>query len=181
LLLNPGKGWWAMPSPMAIVLSITLANLSMLIAVQAAAPDPRAGQIDHVISLSQALIRGVDQCFNPSNKKGNDAAKKRLNNLANTARSGKSSLIGGDAQKVAHTAAELEAQWKGFSAKAPLLARAHCATQRDCMRLGFEGNNKYRHCLPVNGDPHANIQYIQFEELVDSALPKLIAALRSRS
>src|SRR6516162_5748677 len=49
----------------------------------------------------------------------------------------------------------------------------HCDTQRRCMELGFEGHPNYPHCQPMNGDKHANIQYIEFQQLL-RALPQLL-------
>jgi hypothetical protein len=169
-----------MPSMKATALSITLAIWSPFVTAQTAAPDPRVDQVDRVISLTKALAKGVDQCFNPSHTKGNTAVKNRLIKLEMTAQSAKSSLTSGDAPKLAQSAAELEAQWKAFSEKAPIAARFHCDTQRRCMELGFEGHPNYPHCQPVNGNKHANIQYIQFQQLLCD-LPKLIGDLRPRS
>jgi hypothetical protein len=147
-----------MPSAIAAALSITLAVCSPFVTAQTPAHDPREGQVDRVISLTKALVKGVEQCFNPSHTKGNTAAKNRLIKLEKTALSAKSSLTGGDAPKLAQTAAELEAQCQAFFEKAPLAARFHCDTQRRCMELGFEGHPNYPHCQPVNGNKHANIQ-----------------------
>ena len=155
-----------MPSTIAAALSITLAICSPFVTAQAAAPDPRIDQVDRVVSLTKALVKGVDQCFNPSHTKGNTAAKNRLIKLENTALSAKSSLTSGDAPKLAQSAAELEAQWETFSEKAPIAARFHRNTQRRCMELGFEGHPNYPHCQPVNGNKHANVQYIQFQQLL---------------
>jgi hypothetical protein len=174
-----GKGMVDMTSTIAAALSITLAVCSSIVA-QAAAPDPRADQVDRVISLTKSLVKGVDQCFNPSHTKGNTAVKNRLIKLEQTALNAKSSLTSGDAPKLAQTAAELEAQWEAFSEKAPLAARFHCNTQRRCMELGFEGHANYPHCQPVNGNKHANVQYIQFQQLL-RALPQLLDDLNSRS
>jgi hypothetical protein len=172
--------WCKMASAIAAALSITLAVCSPLVTAQAAAPDPRVGQVDRVISLTKALAKGVDQCFNPSHTKGNTAVKNRLIKLEKTALNAKSSLTSGDARKLAQSAAELEAQWKAFSEKAPIAARFHCDTQRRCMELGFEGHRNYPHCQPVNGNKHANIQYIQFQQLLQ-ALPQLLDDLNPRS
>ena len=161
-------------------LSITLAICSSFVAAQTAAPDPRMGQVDRVISLAQASIKGVDQCFNPSHTEGNTAARNRLLKLERTALSAKSSLSNGDALKLAQTAAELKTQWQAFSDKAPLAARFHCNSQRRCMELGFEGHANYPHCQPVNGNKHANIQYVQFQQLL-RALPQLVDGLSPRS
>ena len=60
-----------MPSAIAVALSITLAVCSPFVTAQAAAPDPRVGQVDRVISLTKALAEGVEQCFNPSHTEGN--------------------------------------------------------------------------------------------------------------
>ena len=169
-----------MPSAIAVALSITLAVCSPLVTAQAAAPDPRVGQVDRVISLTKALVKGVDQCFNPSHTEGNTAVKNRLLNLEKTALSVKSSLTSGDAPKLAQTAAELKAQWEAFSEKAPIAARFYCDTQRRCMELGFEGHPNYPHCQPVNGNKHANIQYIQFHQLL-RVLPQLLDDLSPRS
>ena len=169
-----------MPSTIAAALSITLAICSPFVTAQAAAPDPRIDQVDRVISLTRALVKGVEQCFNPSHTKGNTAAKNRLIKLGNTALSAKSSLTSGDAAKLAQSAAELEAQWETFSQKAPIAARFHCDTQRRCMELGFEGHPKYPHCQPVNGNKHANVQYIQFQQLL-RILPQLVDDLSPRS
>jgi hypothetical protein len=169
-----------MRSVIPAALSITLAVCSLFVTAQAAAPDPRVAQVDHVISLSRALVRGVGQCFNPSHTKGNTAVKNRLVKLEQTALSAKSSLISGDARKLAQTAAELEVQWKAFSEKAPIAARFHCDTQRRCMELGFEGHPNYPHCQPVNGNKYANIQYLQFQQLL-RVLPQLLNDLRPRS
>ena len=103
-----------MPSAIAAALSITLAVCSPFVAAQTAAHDPREVQVDRVISLTKALVTGVEQCFNPSHTEGNTAAKNRLIKLEKTALSAKSSLTSGDAPKVAQTAAELEAQWQAF-------------------------------------------------------------------
>jgi hypothetical protein len=46
--------------------TVALAICSSFVAAQTAAPDPRMGQVDRVIALAKASIRGVDQCFNPS-------------------------------------------------------------------------------------------------------------------
>ena len=169
-----------MPSTIAAALSITLAICSPFVTAQAAAPDPRIDQVDRVISLAKALVKGVEQCFNPSHTKGNTAAKSRLIKLENTALSAKSSLTSGDAPKLAQTAAELEAQWQAFSEKAPIAARFHCDTQRRCMELGFEGHPNYPHCQPVNGNKHANVQYIQFQQLLQ-ILPQVLDDLNPRS
>ena len=104
-----------MPSTIAAALSITLAICSSFVTAQAAAPDPRIDQVDRVISLTKALVKGVEQCFNPSHTKGNTAAKNRLIKLENTALGVKSSLTSGDAPKLAQSAAELKAQWETFS------------------------------------------------------------------
>ena len=172
--------WCNMPSTIAAALSITLAICSPFVTVQAAAPDPRIDQVDRVISLTKALVKGVEQCFNPSHTKGNTAAKNRLIKLENTALSAKSSLTSGDAPKLAQSAAELKAQWETFSEKAPFAARLHCDTQRRCMELGFEGHPDYPHCQPVNGNKHANVQYIQFQQLL-RILPQLLNDLSPRS
>jgi hypothetical protein len=169
-----------MPSTTAAALSITLAIGSPFVTAQTAAPDPRVDQADRVISLTKALAKGVEQCFNPSHTKGNTAVKNRLIKLEKTAMSAKSSLTSGDTQKLAETAAELEAQWEAFSEKAPLAARFHCDTQRRCMELGFEGHPNYPHCQPVHGNKHANIQYVQFQQLL-RALPQLLDDLGPRS
>jgi hypothetical protein len=169
-----------MPSAIAAALSITLAVCSPFVTAQTPAHDPREGQVDRVISLTKALVKGVEQCFNPSHTKGNTAAKNRLIKLEKTALSAKSSLTSGDAPKLAQTAAELEAQWQAFFEKAPIAARFHCDTQRRCMELGFEGHPNYPHCQPVNGNKHANIQYIQFQQLL-RVLPQLLADLSPRS
>jgi hypothetical protein len=169
-----------MPSTIAAALSITLAICSPFVTVQAAAPDQRIDQVDRVISLTKALVKGVEQCFNPSHTKGNTAAKNRLIKLENTALSAKSSLTSGDAPKLAQSAAELKAQWETFSEKAPIAARFHCDTQRRCMELGFEGHPNYPHCHPVNGNKHANVQYVQFQQLL-RVLPQLLDDLSPRS
>src|ERR1700759_4407562 len=67
-----------MPSTMAAALSVTLAICLPFVTAQAAAPDPRVDQVDRVISLTKALVKGVEQCFNPSHTKGNTATKNRL-------------------------------------------------------------------------------------------------------
>ena len=164
-----------MASTIAAALLITLA-CSTVVTAQAEVPDQRVGQVDRVISLTKTLVRGVDQCFNPSHTKGNTATKNRLIRLEMTALSAKSDLTSGDAPKLAQTAAVLGAQWKAFSEKAPLAARFHCDTQRRCMELGFEGHPNYPHCQPVNGNKHANIQYIQFQQLL-RILPQLLDGL----
>ena len=169
-----------MSSRIAAALSITLAICSPFVTAQAVAPDPRIDQVDRVISLSKALVKGVEQCFNPSHTKGNTAAKNRLIKLENTALSAKSSLTSGDASKLAQSAAELKAQWETFSEKAPIAARFHCDTQRRCMELGFEAHPDYPHCQPVNGNKHANVQYIQFQQLL-RFLPQLLNDLSPRS
>jgi hypothetical protein len=169
-----------MPSAIAAALSISLAVCSPFITAQTPAHDPRVVQVDRVISLTKALVKGVGQCFNPSHTKGNIAVKNRLIKLEQTALSAKSGLTSGDAAKLAQTAAELEAQWEAFSEKAPIAARFHCDTQRRCMELGFEGHPNYPHCQPVNGNKHANIQYIQFQQLL-RILPQLLDDLRPRS
>jgi hypothetical protein len=168
------------PTIAAAALAITLAICSPFVAAQTAAPDPRVDQVDRVISLTKALVEGVEQCFNPSNTKGNTAAKNRLIKLEETALSAKSSLSSGDAPKLAQTAAELEAQWGAFFERAPIAARFHCDTQRRCMELGFEGHPNYPHCQPVSGNTHANTQYIQFQQLL-RALPQLVDDLNPRS
>jgi hypothetical protein len=169
-----------MPSTIAVALSITLAICSPFVTAKTVATDPRVAQVDRVIALAKALVKGVDECFNPSHTKGNTATKNRLITLEKTALSAKSSLTSGEAPKLAQTAAELEAQWEAFSEKAPIAARFHCDTQRRCMELGFEGHPNYPHCQPVNGNKHANIQYIQFQQLL-RALPQLLDDLRPRS
>jgi hypothetical protein len=45
------------------------------------------------------------------------------------------------------------------------------------MELGFEGHPNYTHCQPVHGNNHANIQYVQFQQLMNT-LPKLLSDLR---
>jgi hypothetical protein len=172
--------WWNMPSTIAAALSIALAICAPIVTAQTAAPDPRMDHVDLVISLTKALVKGVEQCFNPSHTKGNTEVKNRLIKLETTTLSAKSNLTSGDAPKLAQSAAELEAQWEAFSEKAPLAARFHCNTQRRCMELGFEGHPNYPHCQPVNGDKHANIQYIQFQQLM-RALPQLLDDLHPRS
>jgi len=169
-----------MPSTIAAAVSITLAICSPFVTAQAAAPDPRVGQVDRVISLTRALVGGVEQCFNPSHTKANTAAKNRLIKLENTALSARSSLTSGDAPKLAQTTDELRVQWQAFSEKAPIAARFSCGTQRKCMELGFEGHPNYPHCQPVNGNKHANIQYIEFQQLLRT-LPQLLDALSPRS
>jgi hypothetical protein len=172
--------WWNMRTAIAVALSITLAIYSPFVTAQTAAPDPRVDQVDRLISLTKSLVKGVDQCFNSSHTKGNTAVKDRLTKLETTAVSTKSNLTSGDAAKVAQSAAELKVQWEAFSEKAPLAARFHCNTQRKCMELGFEGHANYPHCQPVNGNKHANIQYIQFQELL-RVLPQLVDGLSPRS
>src|SRR5215472_13953398 len=103
---------WRVPSTIAAALSITLAICSPFVTAQAAAPDPRVHQVDRVISLTKALVQGVEQCFNPTHTKGNTAAKNRLIKLEKTALSAKSSLTSGDALRLAQTAAELAVQWQ---------------------------------------------------------------------
>ena len=177
----PTACWTQVGAVLALIAFVGAASAQssrqeVLAETQTAAHDPREGQVDRVISLTKALVKGVEQCFNPSHTKGNTAAKNRLINLEKTALSVKASLTSGDASKLAQTAAELETQWQAFSEKAPLVARVHCDTQRRCMELGFEGHPNYPHCQPVNGNKHANIQYIQFQQLLRS-LPQLLADL----
>ena len=169
-----------MPSTITAALSITLAICSPFVTAQAAAPDPRMDEVVLVISLTKALVKGVEQCFNPSHTKGNAAVKNRLIKLETTALSTKSSLTSGNAPKLAQSSAELKTEWEEFSEKAPIAARFHCSTQRECMELGFEGHPNYPHCRPVNGDNHANIQYIQFQQLL-RVLPQLLSDLSSPS
>jgi hypothetical protein len=169
-----------MRSAIAAALTITLAVCSVFITAQAATPDRRVAKVDHVISLARALVRGVDQCFNPSHTKANTAVRERFIKLEKTALNVKSSLTSGDARKLAQTSAELTAQWKAFSEKAPLAARLHCVTQRQCMEVGFEGHPNYPQCQPVNGNRRANIQSIQFQQLMH-ALPQLVDALHGRT
>jgi hypothetical protein len=169
-----------MHSTIREALSITLAICSPLVTAQTAAPDPRVYQVNRVISLTEDLVRGVEQCFNPSHTEGSTAAKDRLIKLERTALSAKFSLASGDAPKLAQTAAELEAQWEAFSEQAPVAARFYCDTQRRCMELGFEGHPDYPHCRPVNGNKHGNIQYIEFQQLLH-ALPQLLDDLNPRS
>jgi len=114
-----------MSSTIAAALSIALSIGAHFVTAQTAAPDPRMDQVDLVISLTKALVKGVEQCFNPSHTKGNTAVKNRLIQLETTALSTKSNLTSGDASKLAQSAAELEAQWGAFSEKAPLAARFH--------------------------------------------------------
>jgi hypothetical protein len=133
-----------------------------------------------LVVVTKALVKGVEQCFNPSHTKGNTAAKNRLIKLEKTALSAKSGLTSGEAPKLAQTAAELEAQWQAFFEKAPIAARFHCDTQRRCMELGFEGHPNYPHCQPVNGNKHANIQYIQFQQSL-RVLPQLLADLNPQA
>jgi len=90
-----------MPPTIVAALSISLAICSPFATAQTAAPDPRIDQVDRVISLTKALVRGVEQCFNPSHTKGNAAAKNRLFKLETTALSAKSSLASGDASNLA--------------------------------------------------------------------------------
>ena len=139
----------------------------------------RAGT-SFTISLTKALVEGVEQCFNPSHTEANTAVKNRLLNLEKTALSVKSSLASGDTPKLAQTAVELKSQWEAFSEKPPIAARFHCDTQRRCMELGFEGHPNYPHCQPVNDNKHANIQYIQFQQLL-RVLPQLLDDLSPRS
>jgi hypothetical protein len=106
--------------------------------------------------------------------------KDRLIKLEETALSAKSSLTIGDAPKLAQSAAELKAQWEAFSEKAPIAARFHCDTQRRCMELGFEGHPNYPHCQPVKGDKHANVQYVQFQQLLRS-VPQLLDDLAPKN
>ena len=169
-----------MRSTIAAALSITLAICSPFVTAQAAAPDPRVDHVDRVISLTKALVKGVEQCFNPSHTKGNAAVKDRLIKLEETALSAKSSLTIGDAPKLAQSTAELKAQWEAFSEKAPIAARFHCDTQRRCMELGFEGHPNYPHCQPVKGDKHANVQYVQFQQLLRS-IPQLLDDLAPKN
>ena len=169
-----------MLSAIAAALAITLAVCSLFVTAWAAAPDPRTGEADRVISLTIALVKGVEQCFNPSHTKANTAVKNRLIKLEKTVLSVKSSLTSGDAFKLAQTAAELKAQLQAFSEKAPIAARFHCDTQRRCMELGFEGRSNYPHCQPVNGNKHANIQYIEFQQLL-RVLPQLLHDLNPGS
>src|SRR5215469_7462553 len=126
-----------MPSTITAALSITLAICSPFVTAQAAAPDPRMDEVVLVISLTKALVKGVEQCFNPSHTKGNAAVKNRLIKLETTALSTKSSLTSGNAPKLAQSSAELKTEWEEFSEKAPIAARFHCSTQRECMELGF--------------------------------------------
>jgi hypothetical protein len=162
---------------MAAALSITLTICLPFVTAQAAAPDPRVDQVNRVILLTKALVQGVEQCFNPSHTKGNTEVKNRLVKLEKTALSAKSSLTSGDVPKLVRSTAELKAQWEAFSEKAPIAARFHCDTQRRCMELGFEGHPNYPHCQPVNGNKHANVQYIQFQQLLRD-LPQLLDDLR---
>ena len=62
--------------PIAAALSITLAICSPFVTAQAAAPDPRVDHVDRVISLTKALIKGVEQYFNPSHKKNQCRSEK---------------------------------------------------------------------------------------------------------
>ena len=170
---------WNMPSAIVAALSITLAVCSPFVTAQAAVPDPRVGRADRVVSLTRALARGVDQCFNPAHTRGNTETRNRLIRLERTALNAKSSLTSGDATKLAQAAAELRAQWNAFHERAPIAARFHCATVRQCMKLGFEGHPNYPQCLPVNGNRRANIQSIQFQELLH-VLPQLLSDLSPR-
>ena len=169
-----------MPSAIAAALSITLAVCSSFVTAQAATPDPRVGRADRLASLSRALVRGVDQCFNPAHTRGNAEVKNRLIRLERTALSAKSGLTSGDGAKLAQTAADLRVQWNALHERAPLAARFHCATQRQCMELGFEGHPNYPQCQPVNGNRRANIQSIQFQELL-RVIPQLLNDLSPRS
>jgi len=170
---------WNIPSAIAAALSITLAVCSPFVAAQAAAPEPRVGRADRAVSLTRALVKGVDQCFNPAHIRGNTETRNRLIRLERTALNAKSSLTSGDAAKTAQAAAELKAQWNACHERAPIVARFHCATVRQCMELGFEGHPNYPQCQPVNGNRRGNIQSIQFQELLH-VLPQLLYDLSPR-
>src|SRR5215469_2472412 len=120
-----GPVGWNLPSAIAAASSITLAVCSPFVTAQAAAPGPGVGRADRVVSLTRALVKGVDQCFNPAHTKGNTEVKNRLTKLERTALNAKSGLTSGDATKLAQTAAELKAQWNAFSERAPIAARFH--------------------------------------------------------
>jgi len=162
---------------MRTMIKIVFLSVPLAVATAQTAADPRVDHVDRVISLAKSLVKGVDQCFNPSHTKGNAEVKNRLNKLHMTAVSAKSGLISGDALKLTQATAELQMQWRALSEKAPLAARVHCKTQLKCMELGFEGHAKYPHCQPVDGNNHANIQYIQFQQLM-RAIPRLITDLQ---
>lgn len=141
--------------------------------------DPVTASADNLIQLLNVLANGVDECFSPKNADYNAEARTNLLNLAAQVEAIKQDITSRNSQNLTADASSLDASRNAFNEAAPLRAQIFCATKRACLEKGFEGNSKYPRCLPVNGNIHGNVQYIDFEYFLDHALPEFVTSLQN--
>jgi hypothetical protein len=145
----------------------------------AATPAEAALHAARSAALAAGLAKSVDDCFNPRMTSANAKVRDQLLAHAEAFRRYQHDAEEGATERLRADARELAATIASFDEPAPFPARLSCSRNRDCLGLGFEGNDRYPRCLPVNGDKHANPQYRALIELLDVELPALAAALRA--
>jgi hypothetical protein len=168
-----------MPKIFSTAIVIAVNSIYANGAVRTASSDPLLAKAEVVIKLAQSLASGVDECFNPAHADANNHTKQNFLALAASVQAMRADISNRHGPSLAADSSLLQASLNSFADAAPFPASLTCATERECLELGFAGNSKYVRCLPVNGNVHANAQYLAFEKLLDQALPELVTSLQS--
>jgi hypothetical protein len=162
--------------PVIFYLSFTLSTAAY--AMPSGVACKRGGfctQAERTDELVQSLVRAVDQCFNPSHADAMKETRQRFVSLAEKIQIAGNDWAAHNSSKIASDSAGLAKDLQSFNDSPGFPASLYCKTIRKCLEIGFEGNRKYPQCQPVGGDIHRNSQYLSFEDLMDNALPKLVA------
>ena len=157
-------------------------SIALLFGAVAAKADCSGGDLqtcsDYTEQIISVLVKGVDQCFNPSHASDNQQAKSDFQALGVRIQGYTADGESGDPARIQSAITGLQSDLASFAKQTSFPTSVYCKTQRECLEKGFEGNSKYPQCLPVNGDNHKNVQYMSFEYLVDGSLPSLVSILK---
>jgi hypothetical protein len=164
----------------AFLFTISTAGMNL-----AAAPIKGCGEFcaraAYAQTLLHVLLRGVDQCFNHNQPKAMNATKGRLSDLGEKIQKAAADWNARNKAALAEDARILSDELDKFGKSPGGMASLYCRTNRRCLELGFEGNEKYPECKPLNGDNHRNVQYTSFTTFIDDSLPRLVKMLRQAS
>jgi len=132
-----------------------------------------------VMGFCEVLSAGVGQCFNPNLGSTNDKVKQKFEDLATSVQAMEADVSSKNRAAISQDVDTIQSTLEGFATPSPFPANLECGTERECLEMGFAGNANYPACLPVNGDEHANAQYVALEQLLDVALPTLAKKMQA--
>lgn len=162
-----------------------LSTIVMFLALAGGAPAFAAetatfnDQAEKTAELLDILIKGVDECFNPSHQDANKATKDELISLRARLETYADAFEEGSSAEKQKALSSIARDRAKFDERSPFPASLACSTKRACLEMGFEGMDKYPKCRTVRGNKHGNRQYLAFVALMDEAFPALLKSGRA--